>query len=807
MYGNREDGRAHTVEYDIGAHRPRPLRDVALEGVPPGGQKTPYTVVMDSKRSRLLFLLASQVGTNGIAVMDLKTLQMAEEWNLSALVPGFLPMGITYSRKDDLAYVVGEFSQSYFLANGGATFTRKVAGPVTSVVALRGGTGEVAWVRPIPECQQALNSLGVGAFIARSKRFPALYLACVTGGVVGGDANPGHSGLVRLWIEKDADFQDAAQFEVEFFPISGSYFNGTDTGIAGFDSKAERVYIQSLSFSTPGAWVFDGRLSAWVGFIAAPDHRNLFLGINEGSGHYYMGGDTYIIVSDGRATPVPQGELFPVPVAGFIPTDPKTDRLFIPVRNKESYQWTVLEDRTPRAERLRLPDYDELTSETEEGPKTVTNFSGGINGFGSRMVLVGGYTGVLGASGQQISLGQVRGGDRGLTAARVPSLDLREGVATAKAQGLVSDANTEADLTDRGLDEWPWPATSCFDGGGDAGTDEASGPAGGSQISCNLEDEAVRASAHFGELSGSGVSIASSRFDARAWRDPEKGILTSAIATASGIELNVPNAGSVSIDRVTATTSTVAHGHPGTAKARWQRVVSGIEVRDADGKVVQRVAECVSSPKEDDCERVFAQANRLLQLRMHINLPEPEVIDTPKGAFAGVEQSDADFFNGRTVNNQGTTFGGEASSRAVPALEIVVTNDSVEKSRLVVQLAAIQADAIYTISPAPKAPSIDVDEIPLDGTSVGGTGPATAIGQGPDLGGAGAIDDSFEAAPAPVPASVPAAAPTVARSVLAFFVNGPREALLAAGIWTLFAASLLGLVRRSRLIDVLLGNQ
>lgn len=807
MYVNRDDGRFHIIDYDLRPRHPRPIRDSALTTPISTGPKTPYTIAMDRKRSRLLSLAPSQVGVNEIYVFDLKKMETSAVWNLSVTVPGFLPMGITYSPEDDIAYVVGEFSQSYPIANGALTFTKKPAGPLTSIVALRANNGEVAWVRPIPECQQALYSLGAGSLIVRSSRYPALYLACVTGGLGAGDAFPGHAGLVRMWIGKDADQEAATQFDVEFFSVSGSYFNGAQTGMAGFDHTAERFYIQSLSKTTPGAWVFDGRLSAWVGFIAAPDNQNAYLGVNQGNGHYYMASDGYVLVSDGRATPVPQGSVFPVGAKGFIPTDPRTDRLFVAVPVKDGgYRWIVMEDRTPRSERLRLPDYDELTSDAPEGPNTVTNFSGGINGFGARLVLVGGYAGLLGASGQQIGLGNLRAGDRGLTAARVPTLDLREGVSTARSQGLVSDANTAADLSDFGVKEWPWPSTSCFDGGGDAQDEDASGPAGGSDVSCSLEDGTARASAYFGELAVPGISIASSRFDARSWRDPKKGVIALASSSATGIELSVPDGGSVSIDRVTATATTLAHGHSGTAKARWRRVISGIEVRDANENVVQRVAECTSSPEEDDCERVFHDANRLLQMRMRIRLPEPEVIHTPKGAFAGVEQSDADFFNGRTVNNQGTTFSGEASTRAVPALEVVVTNDSVEKSRLIVQLAAIQADAIYTISPRPKPPTIDVDGDDLKGTLGPSVSPVnTSSGLGPELDGGG-LDDFSEAAPAPAPAPVSAAAPTAVQGVLAFFVSGPKEGLLAAGLWLLFAASGFGILRRSRLINVLTGH-
>lgn len=801
------------TEYDLRVEVPKLLRNTYLGSYDQLGidSGSPYTMQIDLKK-RFLILL----GGAGINVVDLKSFKMVGEWDMTGILPGFQGQGLTYSRADDRIYVLGSMSQNSYV-----TRNEVVARPaqVSAVVALDvsdfSAGPQLAWFRPVPECQQPADTVGTRALIARSHREDALYFACIRP-----DPYPGESGVVRLWFDPKATPQDAAEFQVDFFPISGSYtsVNSGTVGIAAFDYKTDRFFLQSIAAATPGAWVLDGRLSAWIGFIAAPDATNEYLGFNSDTGHYYLGGSDltparkggYIQVADARSTPITQGRVYTgLGVGGFILVDSQSNRLFARMNLKRfghskdplHMGYMVLRDNLPSEVPPPPPDFDALTKDIEEGPDTITTYSGGINGFGARVVLIGGYGGLTGGT---VRLPQLRSGDRGLTAARVPLIDLRNIGATAAAQPLVADSNTHADLYDLGLEEWPWVQTSCFDGGGDGGEQVSSGPAGEAKVVCDLAKEEVSATSNFGRIAGAGVEIGSSSFTATSKRSENSGIVTHAEATVKGLELSSPG-GSVSIGKITSIAVASAHGRPGTAKAKWQRILSGIEIRDANGERVQAAAECVSSPKEDDCERVIAQANRVLQQRMRLDLPAPDIDRTSGGAYAGIHQSDADFNHARTVYNQGTSFSAEASSRALPGLSIIVFNDSVEKSRALFQLAAVQADSVYTISPnletEPPPPDIDT----VAGGMGGGAGRMVGgIRSGsPSLGPSASLGD-MGAVAAPID-TVAETAPAAVQAIRAFLTLPVIEALSMAGVWMLFLASGAGIYKRRALMLILRG--
>jgi hypothetical protein len=241
----------------------------------------------------------------------------------------------------------------------------------------------------------------------------------------------------------------------------------------------------------------------------------------------------------------------------------------------------------------------------------------------------------------------------------------------------------------------------------------------------------------------------------------------------------------------------------------WERRLDGVVVRDAGGAVVGSSPGCVSTAEADDCQQVAATINEILgRTRARVELPTPALVTTPKGAFAGVGQTDADFFHGRTVYNQGTAFDEESESRAVPGMQIVVFNDASEKSRLLVQLAAIEASSIYTISPAPEFPEAKPYSEPAtgdgDGGSVGGAsgGTSVSLGQGP-----GGSDGAKGGAP---PAGIATSGTTVqagqAGSLpegLAFVLRSVPQAVLFGLTTLLFLAAAAGVLKRRSLLEVI----
>jgi hypothetical protein len=268
-----------------------------------------------------------------------------------------------------------------------------------------------------------------------------------------------------------------------------------------------------------------------------------------------------------------------------------------------------------------------------------------------------------------------------------------------------------------------------------------------------------------------GVSVASSAFSGRAFRDPGLGVVTESTAIAKGIEIHAPS-GSVSIGEVVTIARTAAHGRPKTAAVSWERSFSGVVVRDASGEVTFRCGDADSC----DPRAAITAMNEVLGTRIRVFLPEPESKATPKGAFASVARTDSDYYNALTVNND--------NSRAVPGLEIIVFNDSVEKSRLVVQLAGVQASSIYGISflPGPGGDGL-----------VGGLPPQVLP--------TGILPSIGPYVPGPGPSVVPPAGPVgrLIRSAL-FLFRSPKDALLTGLLGLLFAGAGAAGWRRSNLV-------
>lgn len=779
---------------------------------------SPYTVAVDYER-QLAYVMGLSIHGTPVRVVDLRSLKVLGTWDLGTQIPGFFGEGISYSPEDERLYIVGHI---YGEGHGKVVSQLAQVSPAAGVIAVqppeqRDGQPVVAWARAVPECQYVLSTYVVGALIARSADRPALYFACVRT-----DIYPGESGLVRLWVDPKADgHAAAAAFDSEFFPISGAYTRAPTgvTGTAAFDPKSERFFMQSVSNTTPGAWVFDGRMSSWVGFVTAPNDENRYLGLDPESGRFYMGSPEfldrpgYVLVTDGRATPIPQGRIYRGPgVEGFLVSG--ADRLFVRMKlstvgmGKENAEgFVVLKDHTPDPERPRPVDYDEITSDLPEGPKAITDYSAGVSGFGARAVLVGGYGGILSAGGGQVEISQLRAGDRGMTFARVTSLDLRSSGAAATAQAVSPDLNTEGDLQDGAAQEWPWRPVSCLNGGGETVSDEDSQHGGSAAVECDLEAVQATAEARSGEIQAGGIFVIGAEMRTRARRDPKLGTVTEVATQATGIKIPTPQ-GTLSIAKVESRSTTAAFGHAKTSAAEWQRVVSGVEILDPDGEVVERLGSCDSADEDNPCGPLEDQINELLPQRLKVDFPDPRIVATPKGAFAGVEQSDADFYHSQTVNNQGTVFTGEEGARTVPAMQITVYNDTREKSRLLLQLAAVQANSIYTITPkgSTMLPGSDIGEIDLPGgDALGGD-----VGGGSGVSGGVELDDlgqmpvaSGDPAPPPEDVSEPVLATQPLEGPMALLARSPQEAVLVGLVWLTFVACGWVLFRRWKLLDVL----
>jgi hypothetical protein len=845
------------AEYDLTPALPRLLRESELGLANPNSlTPTPNGWAFDSRRRRLVFLQKDTLDQHIVVrLLDLRSLSPvpapAGDWDFNSpkRLPGFFPVGITYSARDDRIYLIGAMTYGETLQALGSQFGQPAQVPV--VVALDAVDGSLKWARPVPECQQVLYQSFRGSLIARSEMRDALYFACTTGspGVVLSN-NPGYSGVVRLAIDPKGTSADALRFRADFFAISGAYSANAYHGVAVFDPKTDQLFLQSMSTDTPGAWVFDGRMPGWAGFIAAPESAKgiaQYSGINSRTGQYYMGsggtGVGYIVVTNDRALPIPQGNVYEgLQPIWTIYTDERSERLFVMKEKKAGKtRWLVVADRTPEFLLPEGADFDSLTSDLDEGPDTEVNFVSGVSGYGAKATLVGGYGGAWSGlidpsaagfliSAEDVSRGRVRPADRALTLAGVPSLDLRSGSSSAAAQAGSLDPDSDSDLgaareslrseqisplvaaqirdlnntlgdsspqwlrdavntaademkevgpvettsplpqmredAASGL-EWPWQSRTCLDGGGDKAHETASNHGGTVDITCDLATLSANASARWGNFVDGPLSIGSTSFDSRGWRDPKTGSSTLIKSTANGIKIALDGIGTLKIGHIESSVTTLARGRPGTAKATWESAIEQVRVLDAAGKPIPVPQGC---DDHKSCQQLAADVTHALMGRIRLYVPDADVEQTPKGAFATVQKTFEDFLNDSTVNND--------QSRAVPALQIEVYKDGVDRSRLLLQFAAIQANSIYTIAPSLDSPPIEPPSIiPENGIIPGQplTGP-------PVVGGPQALPQGSADAPA--------------RGILALLVRSPFEALHAAGIWVLFGAAVFGVVRR-----------
>lgn len=842
VYRRSDLDRMFAIVYDISSDGVPTIEDViTVEGTAGGLNVSNVYTTRDTIRNRILLLVPwrNYPSTKRIVMLDLRT-RRTTRWD--PLVPGYQMMGLRYSEEDDLVYVIAE--PVVMLEGEGAVHRPQT---VTTVFAVHPENGSLVWAKPIDECQMPMNRWNNGAEIFRSSMRRALYLPCART-----TAAPRVAGLAVIHLGEDprhATSADALGYPVSFFPVSGGWqqidygLNAAVASYAAHDSGSDRVVMNSVSTSYPGAWVFDATRLGWVGFVGAPGGYSAGLpvtGVNSGAGHLYMStvagarDNPRLLVTDVRGTPVPQGAVHPFRLGRWILTDPATRTLFAWMEDDTgSARWVVMEDLTRSEPPPALVDYDSRTQNIPEGEGVESIFAGAVSGFGLRARWVGGTAGLrTEQNGLSVRPSEyvrattgVGSGDRDMLMARVRGLDLRGAAASAAAQAVEPDPATydewqtrptavrracqERIETLRGLHNdvegyvpscpgpidqaldglanghpgWPWEPTTCLDG---VGTPEEP-PAkkdpwglGEASVSCDLAAQRSEASSSAEGFRLDRVSVASASFTASVHRDPEVGTLSEATALAEGVRIGVPGGPSVWIAAVTAQARAVAHGRPGTAKVTWDRTLSGIVVQPAGGPP-QRLPDCSG----DTCEKQLATINDAIEQFARVDMLPGELRTTPGGAFAAITKRDRDYYQDLTVQNDTT--------RSAPAVQIVAFADGHEKSRVLVQLAAIEATALYTVwaaeAPPPAAPSRTGGPFPPDPTPPGTEGPGPQVeGPGPADGGG-----SFDAGDI---ARLP-------KEVLAFVVRSPLEALQLGTVLMLFGAAGAGVMRRRSMKDVL----
>ncbi len=814
--------RAHLTEYDLTSEVPRLLRDAELG---PSGvvNQDAYNTVVDGAGRRAFLVQAGQV-----QAIDLRALRVTAAWNVAERVPGFAALGASYGPAEKLLYLVGvlgEADSQDLLASGNRT---------AAVLALHAADGRLAWYRPLRECAEVLKIPKGGAFVARSARRPGLYVFCTQTAALG--LVQSQSALLRLNLPaapQTATAADVATATVDAFPISGAFHDPAGAGVAGIDLATDRVFVQSQSRSTPGAYVFDGRLDGWVGQVPAPaptEHGYpRWRGIDPASGRYYMSSPgiggctecrTYITATDGRALPVQAGteQHLPGSVTGLITVDGQTRRLFVPFRanGTDEVRVQVFRDESPPAPAPEPADYDAVTTGEPAEPGSFVFYGASANGFGSSHLNVGGTAGATGDPTEgQVSLPFTPAkGTRGLMSSRLGSANLSESGAGASTTALAGDTNTFQEYDGltaptrpgSGTSGWPYRTASCLDGGGSASEPAESGNGGTARGECDLRKGRVHARATYAGVDTEIVSTGATEVTTTLTRDAKRGAVTTSESEARGIGIAIPGGGRVSIASAWTTVATVAAGVRGSAKATWSRGLRGVVVRGPTGAVVYSSPGCATevtsgtAPGADACAPVVDRLNRVLPDRVRLTLPDAVVTATPKGAFAAVGQTDADYYQEQVVDDQGVVFLGDSvAQRPVPALRIVTYNDGKERSRVVTQLAALEASSIYQISPPEqpfRPPGTPPTAAPSGGPGGGTPGTPGTPGRpgtpGTPGGGGGGGDE-----PA---AGDPPAAAVAAGGLPGLLRRSLGESALTASLFLLFGAAALTPWRRRRLV-------
>lgn len=826
---------------------------------------TSYTVRVAPDLGRIFVLGLGGAGdVIVIEVLDLQTLEVVDTWRMTEeKTRGFLPLGLDYDQDRDRIYLVGTFEASLVAHSILKEFGNGGAVPNAAIAAVDAGSGDLIWINPLQGCDAPLRSNSHGSLVALSEARPMLYAFCAAGAT--GFQPAGQGGIVRLDVSEQDDATGVVDFPSDFFPVSGDYTSGA--GVAALDRKGERFVAHSLADRTHGAWVFDGRRSSWIGFVAAPDNTNAYYGLDPSSGKHYMGGgDTgggtgYINITDARATPVPQGRLFShihssspwaqevegsLAIVGNMVVDPSTGRLFVAYQQGPARGVLVLHDSTPPITPRTPLDLDELTHDLPDDDKARLEFSANTSGFGAQYVQVGGWENVytrptlpfLGPiASTEDNPANIRYGNRGATMSLVEETGIASSGSSATAIATQPDDNTPADAEtkqneatdpvgglpssgdeEEGEDVEETDYATCLDGVGEAVTNEQ-----GSQeqpahavVVCDLAHLETTAHARFsGGSGGGGLIVSDSSFDGRTYREPDRGAVTETEAIAEGIFFGEADVGGFGIDRVTSTATTYANGLDGTSHVKWVRTVEGMRTFAADGtsSEPESCTTIVESGKdvveEGECESLQEDLNGLIPSRFEVRFPLPEVVATPGGAFASVQETETDFLGGQATYND--------ERRVVPGMEMTVFADGSQRGRLWVQLAAVKGDATFIRSPLSQFQPFSA------AGPAGDAGPSPTDGQPADESTGSDQSTSEESTDVALPAAPPPpsddggedlAGPNVfepishqERLVGAFgWVPALRslgDAALTGALYLVFLLPVAEIVRRRRLLDVL----
>jgi hypothetical protein len=493
-----------------------------------------------------------------------------------------------------------------------------------------------------------------------------------------------------------------------FYPSPGSF---GARGESYADTLTGRLVLIDHATGGQGARVFDSVHGRYVGMIKAGSGWPAAITGNPGTGRVFFAGG-------GPGASLGEFDLGPVvPTQGYLDTgqygaaigaaqnlrmtfDARAGHLLLPhgSASQGGYSVLVIADRVPPVPAPPVTNLDAGALDRAEQPGVSDSTrAASAHAFGADYQLIGGTASLVQNAAGVDSKGQLHPGTRSLRQAYVQSATVGSGGSTAAAVGAQEDGATDADrngvkpqtngLVDAGSTFVK--AAMCSD----FGSTPSRRPvvALTAQVACDVDHEQTRAAASYTAADGLlmttlgqtapvalPVQVGRSEVSVVETRAPGLGALA---ATVTATAENVTILGVVHIGRITSTETVSAHGRHGSALVSSPRVrVSGVTV---DGTPVCSLT-C-------DLDQVAAVLNDALGSRGHVDLPTAQRLRTRGGTFASYGQDP--WYHAERVLD----YDKADDDYAVPAMTLVVNLEGTIKSRLVVDLAAVDASVQYRV--------------------------------------------------------------------------------------------------------------
>lgn len=676
-------------------------------------------------------------------------------------------------------------------------------------------SGKEDWLHAITQCSTASinNEIGMSVTPFLSRDGKNIYAMC--------SSSETEMQMLRLGVPSPG----AKPTEGQLYPA------GSSIGTVMVDAAAERVHMISSSayivtFDWPTRRIvgtasispLPTALPVAFGDVDQTTGRIIVASPPRGGGSANQAGDPGgLLLVDGRRATLPQAliydDLVKTQVFRVAPViDPagsgRPRRVFVRHSTKDNPNeaepfFRVYADPVPVSVDAAAGELDP-TLDIDESDKTQSSFAGEANGYGSRVLMVGGIQGPVNL---QETTGKCGPTNRDILFGSVQRAALSVVAASVRADGADADLSTQADLRDLSrcgnggnvLVRYPaWPEQAKGQGPGwtyvpaeCSGVDEkGTGPGQWTaKATCRQDEGVVQGEAQHlqgGGAAAGGISIGRSTSSTKVHRDATLGIVSTTTSVAEDIV--IPGVGAIgSVKSVAMSRANGRVPKPGDpARTAWTVEICGTTIGQTKDEA------CQTGPEAAD---TIARLNEVGRNRIMFRQPAVDkdlIQGSPGGYVAGIQRDRGEAALSRLENSD--------ELMTVPGLEIIVrTNPDSTPKRYIVQLAGVRAVSTYGISKLPEntmptgeAENI-VEELGLE------------VNAGAGFGAGGPI------APAPAPSLIQQIVETVGdavervyRTAFMFDFRNPGDVALALGVWLTFGTPLYLAERRRRYRGMLL---